>query len=742
MKHRDITLRAKLALGYGLAVIALIATGTVAYYQLTRIEHTTRVVTDYVTPLEDAVSQVEMNLFGQISSLSAYLRVPTADLRAQFETSSQTLQEQVDEITRLTAAHASDSVATLLHEPVAHLRTSGQSVLDVQSQVRSQHAHIEDVLGNLNTLLKDEVQPYALSIAQTRSTFHEATSELAILSYSFQTTLHQYLTAHIDTNPQAVNDALATIEAWGQTFVNAASTEQETQWAESIVLATEEVVRSTARLGVLAKQCQDLFHTYLAHVTETKVILSTDVHAYVTAHSTRAAEAATGVVQSSRFILLGLILIGILAAGLTGFSITTKLSRDVRQLDEAATRVAKGDLDIQLSIRSNDEMGTLARSNETMIRTIKTLIAEVRRLTQHAAQGELHARGNADAFTGAFAEVVDGFNETLDLIVNPVEEATQVIRQMAVGDLTSHMEAASEGDWVVLKDALNHTITTMRTILTEVDVTVYEVHSGAQQVAAASQSLSNSASDQAISLQETASAMAEIGQQTRSSAEHASRANLLALQFQAASERGNSEMEHLVQAMREIDQSSQDISRIIKVIDEIAFQTNLLALNAAVEAARAGRHGKGFAVVAEEVRNLAARSAQAAKETATLIEGAVTKAENGSQMAQRTTEALQEIALGSSQVAEIMDDIATSSNEQAIAVSQVNQALAQIEGVTQRNTASSVQSAAAAAQLTGRAEQLSQILDRFKLTKAAVHPLTPFSSGDGALPEMLLKNVG
>jgi len=189
-------------------------------------------------------------------------------------------------------------------------------------------------------------------------------------------------------------------------------------------------------------------------------------------------------------------------------------------------------------------------------------------------------------------------------------------------------------------------------------------------------------------------------------------------------------MSSMSSAMEEINQSGQNISKIIKVIDEIAFQTNLLALNAAVEAARAGQHGKGFAVVAEEVRNLAARSAKAAAETAQLIEGSVEKTQNGNEIAGRTSSALEEIVEGITKVSDLVGEIAAASNEQAQGINQVNQGLGQIDTAIQQNTATAEESAAAAEEMSSQAGQLQHMLSRFKLAEGrsvqfSAQPPTP-----------------
>ncbi len=210
--------------------------------------------------------------------------------------------------------------------------------------------------------------------------------------------------------------------------------------------------------------------------------------------------------------------------------------------------------------------------------------------------------------------------------------------------------------------------------------------------------------------------MNEVGAQVKKNAENAQIASSLTHQAKSTAESGNAQMKKMVETMMGINISSEKISKIIKVIDEIAFQTNLLALNAAVEAARAGKHGKGFAVVAEEVRNLAARSAQAAKETTEMIDDSAKKVSEGMIITQETATFLEGIVDGASKVRDLINEISAASNEQAQSVSQIVLALSQIDQVTQKNTASAEESASASEELTSQAQELKNQISKFKLT--------------------------
>ncbi len=314
-----------------------------------------------------------------------------------------------------------------------------------------------------------------------------------------------------------------------------------------------------------------------------------------------------------------------------------------------------------------------------------------------------------------FLRAKDEFGKMARAFQKMVEAQRQKVElagAIADGDLSREVEMASDKD--TLGRVLEKMSATMRKVLDQVNDTVMRLSAGADQVSDSSQALSQGATEQAASLEEISSSMVELSSQTRSNAENASQARDLSSQAMEKAIQGSQEMSKMVDAMKDISESSRSIAKIINVIDEIAFQTNILALNAAVEAARAGKYGKGFAVVADEVRKLASRSAEAAKETAELIENASKTVQTGDKLADQTDAALKEILEHSDKAADRVAQIASASDEQARGIAEINSGLSQIEEVTQRNTASAEQTAAAAEELSGQAELLREMISFFK----------------------------
>ncbi len=345
--------------------------------------------------------------------------------------------------------------------------------------------------------------------------------------------------------------------------------------------------------------------------------------------------------------------------------------------------------------------------------------SEISRLISAVEDGILNQRGDVEKTNWEFRPIIKGFNNTLDAILTPMQEAMSVMSSVAQKDLTRRIEKSYKGDLLAFKNNINAAVENLEESLTQVYSAGSQIEAGALQVSQASQALSQGATESAASLEEITSSMNEISTQTGLNAENATKAKNFSLEARNNANAGNEKMQVMVSAMVDINSSSQNIAKIIKVIDAIAFQTNLLALNAAVEAARAGKHGKGFAVVAEEVRNLAARSAKAASETTELIEDSTKKVESGSKIAMDTAAALEEIVKRIGEVTEIVGNITEASNEQAQAMNQINSALGQVDTVTQRNTASSEESASAAEELSSQAVELNSMVAQFKLRARA-----------------------
>jgi methyl-accepting chemotaxis protein len=453
-----------------------------------------------------------------------------------------------------------------------------------------------------------------------------------------------------------------------------------------------------------------------------------------------------------------------------------KLGVQIGQMIDVLENVSNGqlkDLPILEGLGKQSEADRLLPTMIRMIENLKLLTEETRMLSNAAVEGVLSTRGDADKFSGEYRSVISGINETLNAVIEPVEETSQVLQEMAKGNLSVTMTGDFKGDHAVIKLALNETIENLKNYVYEISHVLEEmgkgnlnqqisadyrgdfisiknsfnniiesmsqvmgdigdsaeqVASGSKQVSDGSQALSQASTQQASTTQELTASVIEIADQTKKNATNANQANQLSTEAKQKALQGNDQMKMMLTSMEDINKSSQDISKIIRVIDDIAFQTNILSLNAAVEAARAGQHGKGFAVVAEEVRSLAARSAEAANNTTALIEGSINKVKAGTEIANETADALVEIVAEIEKSAYLVEEIAKASNEQAYGIAQISQGIEQVSQVVQTNSATAEESAAASQELFSQAEMLKEMVGAFQTKKASPKTSAPINT--------------
>jgi methyl-accepting chemotaxis protein len=382
----------------------------------------------------------------------------------------------------------------------------------------------------------------------------------------------------------------------------------------------------------------------------------------------------------------------------------------------------------------NERLGAVA---EWLDRTPEVLVEkEVANIVDGAQRGDFVARISLEGKDGFFRQLSEGLNQLSEVTQTGLTDVARVLQLVAAGDLTQKIEADYQGIFGQLKDDTNTTIERLREVVGRIKDATEAINIASQEIAAGNQDLSSRTEEQASSLEETSSAMEELNATVKQNAENAKQANELAKTSNAGVVKGGEVVKQVVVTMGDIQASSKKISDIIGVIDSIAFQTNILALNAAVEAARAGEQGRGFAVVATEVRNLAQRSATAAKEIKTLIAESVDKVESGAKLVQQAGTTMDEVVTSFQQVASLVTEIAGASREQSSGIEQTTQAVSQMDEVTQQNAALVEEAAAAAESLEEQARGLVQTVSMFKLAEGGGRTL-PAPALRDATPKQL-----
>lgn len=367
------------------------------------------------------------------------------------------------------------------------------------------------------------------------------------------------------------------------------------------------------------------------------------------------------------FLIVGILLLTLI------FILITKMTKPIVQIQRVTDKLANGDLDVEINVSSNDEVGKLAES-------------------------------------------ISSLTDRLKKYIDYIDESSEVLNQFANGDIRLNLKYEYTGEFEKLKNALINVSEMQKQVIGEIKESSEAINSGAEQIASGASATSQGATEQASSIEELSASIIVLADGVKNTADEAKDAGNKSLEASEKVENGNAKMQELLIAINEISKTSGQIGKIIKVIDDIAFQTNILALNAAVEAARAGAAGKGFAVVADEVRNLAGKSAEAAKETTDLIENSLSAISNGTTLAKETGKYLEEVVVATEEASRLIGNIVDMANDGAVAIEQIKIGVEQVSSVVQENAASAEESAANSVELASQVERLNELIKKFILS--------------------------